>query len=300
MVQATATALRRAKPSNLSVVEAIGPGFCGISVGTKIVERVIFIIDGLARACDIRGITMSPAETRLSAAIGNDAVTFEIREKTRQVPHKLTAAEIAAEEKRRKRNERWVQGRNEWDDVGLFTPYPPKFDTARTGELGLEVHGWGDGLRRSWRDGKTQTLESLLDEIVDGLEAHIAATRLRREERERIAIERQELERRHDLAKARGNRKRSRKTLMMKLISSEQRAAQLHKWIASKKRFLAERSDPDLSRMVQWANGQLAALEVFIDPANLAEALRVQNLFPEIDNLHDPLGEPPPKKRWYD
>lgn len=43
----------------------------------------------------------------------------------------------------------------------------------RTGELRIEVHGWGQGLRRSWRDGKMQVLEILIDDIVSGLEAHI-------------------------------------------------------------------------------------------------------------------------------
>jgi hypothetical protein len=300
MVRATAATLRRGKPSDSSVVKAIGPGLCGITVGVKTVERVIFIIDSLARACDVRGIKLSPAETRLSAAIEDDSVTFEIKEKTKQVPHVLTKVEVAAEEKRRKRTERWAQGRNAWDDVDFFAPYPPKFDTVRTGELGLEVHGWGDGLRRSWRDGKTQTLESLIDEIVDGLEVHLATARLRREEQNRAAAAYRELERRRGLAKARGNRERSRKALLMKLIRTERQADQLRKWIASKKPILAETSDPDLSRMIQWADDELAALEAFIDSGNLISYLRANNLFPQIDDLHDPFGEPPPEKRWYD
>src|SRR5215467_1745004 len=137
-----------------------------------------------SRACDARGLALSPADNRLSAAVGRDTVTFELKEKTKQVPHVLTAAEIAAEEKRRKRNERLARGWTDWDRFEMFVPLPPKFDTVRTRELGVEIHGSGDGLRRSWRDGKMQVLETLIDQIVDGLEAHIVASRLRREARE--------------------------------------------------------------------------------------------------------------------
>src|SRR5262249_17671124 len=76
-IGATAKALRRAKPSNLGVVHATGPGLCGISVGAESIERAIFILDRLARACDARALALSAADTRLSAAIGRDTVTFE-------------------------------------------------------------------------------------------------------------------------------------------------------------------------------------------------------------------------------
>jgi hypothetical protein len=249
-IQATAKALRRAKPSKLDVVEAIGPGLCGISIGTRSVERIISILDRLARACDTRGVTLLPADTRLSAAVVQDTITFEIKEKTKQVPHVLTEAEIAEEEKRKKRNQRWARGPVKWNDVDVFAPSPPKFDTVRTGDLGLEVHGWGDGLRRSWRDGKTQVLETLICEIVDGLEAHIVTTRIRREKREREEAERKELDRRRGLAKARRERECERKVLLNKLIRTERRVVQLRDWIESYEGKVMKGADPHLSRMI--------------------------------------------------
>lgn len=298
-IQATAKTLRRAKFQNAEIAKAIGPALCGILIGTKSVERVISILDQLARACDARGVTLSPADTRLSVNVGNDAVTFEIKEKTKQIPHVLTDVELAAQEKRRKRNQRWIPGQSNWDDVEDFGPWPPKFDTVRTGELGLEVHGWGDGLRRSWRDGKMQVLEGLISQVVDGLEAHIVATRLRREARERDEAERKELDRRRGLAKARRERKSNRKALLNKLIRTERQAAQLRAWLASQESNTASTIDPNLTRMMDWAREQLAALAAVLDPINLADDLRTQKLFPENDELHDPFGEPPPERRWW-
>jgi hypothetical protein len=220
-IEATAKALRRGKPSNGgAAIVAIGPGLCGISVGNDCVERVIAILDTLAGACDKRDIALSPADDRLSAGVGPDSVTFEIKEKTKQVPHVLTEAEIREEDRRRTRSERLSSRRTYWDDFETFFPSRPKFDTARTGELSLEIHGWGDGLRRSWRDGKMQVLEILIDEIVDRLEAHIAATRIRREARERDEAERRELDRRRSLAKARRERESHRKALQCKRSDS--------------------------------------------------------------------------------
>ncbi len=243
-IRATATALRRAKPSQTGVIEAIGPGLCGISIGQESVERIIFILHHLAITCEGRGVKLSPADTQLRSALGQDGVTFVIKEKSKQVPHVLTERERIEQEKQQRRNERLAHGRRDWDAYGIFAPSPPKFDTVRTGDLALEVHEWGDGLRRAWRDGKTQVLETMLIEIVDGLEAHIAAVRHRREQQELTEAARREFERRRALAKARRERKSGRQSLLNKLICTERHATQLRAWILSQSRYLAMSSRP--------------------------------------------------------
>lgn len=243
-IQATAAKLRRAKPSQAGVIEAIGPGLCGVCVSEKTVERVIFILHRLANACEARGIKFSPADNQMRCTMGADVVTFEIKERTKQVPHVLTEKEMAEQERYQKRLDLLPRGGNEWDAYGIFAPSPPKFDTIRTGELNVEVHGWGgDGLRRAWRDGKTQIIEGLIDDIVDGLEAHIVAIRHRREEFARAEAERKELQRRRCLAKARLERESERRTLLNKLIRTEQRAERLREWIARQDQSIAATRD---------------------------------------------------------
>ena len=296
-IAATAKALRRAKPTGRGVVEAIGPGLCGLSIGVNSIERIIAFLDHLARACEARHMRIIPQERRMAIVAGDNDATFEITEKTKQVPHVLTSAEIAAEEKRRKRNEQMARGRMYWGDALDLSPLPPKFDTVRTGLLGLRVFGYGEGLRWSWNDGKTQTLESMLDEIVAGFEAHIVTVRLRREKQERIETERRELERRRGLAKARRERENERKRLLNKLIRSKRQVAQLYEWIGSYEPMAARHSE--VGRMMRWARGQLSALETSLDPSTLANELSTRKLFPEIDELVDPLGEPPPERSWF-
>lgn len=267
-IRATALALRKGKPSTLGVVEAVGPGLCGISIGTKSVERIIALLDGLASTCESRGLSLTPRDNRMAASVGDDSATFEIKEMTKQVTHVLTATEIAVEEKRRKRNEQINRGRRSWDDHDyVFAPLPPKFDIVRTGKLGIHIFGWGGGLRRSWNDGKTQTLETLLEDFVTGLEAHIVAERLQREEREKSEAEYKALERRRDLAKARCEREAERKRLLNKLVRFEREVAQLRNWQARYEQHAGTEANEDLDRM--------------------------------IDELFDPLGEPPEQRRWW-
>lgn len=287
--------LRRATPTARGVVEATGPGLGGISIGVDSVERIISFLDSLARAFEARGMRLVAEERRLVVVAGDDDASFEITEKTKQVPHVLTKAEIAAEEKRRKRNERIARGY--WDTTYDFDPLPPKFDTVRTGQLGLRVFGYGDGLRWSWNDGKMQTLETLLDDIVAGFEAHIANIRVRREKQERAEAERRELERRHDLAKARRQRESDRKQLLGSFIRTRRRADQLRDWIAFYEPMAP--TTGDLRRMIAWAHSELSALETSLEPSAFAEELNARKLFPEVDELIDPLGEPPPQRPWY-
>lgn len=123
-IRATAKSLRSAKPK-AEIAVAIGPGLCGVSVGIDSVERIIYVLDQLARTCEVRRLSFVPENTRMSASIEKDDVTFEIKERTKQVPHVLTEAEIAAEERRRKRLERPNYGRNRWMISRLSLPGRP-------------------------------------------------------------------------------------------------------------------------------------------------------------------------------
>lgn len=298
-IRATATELRKAQPSAGGVVTAIGPGLCGISIGVKSIDRIVFILDQLARVCESRGLSLMPEEKRLAATTTTDRVSFEITEKTKQVPHVLTEAEIAAEERRRKQNERMARGRSAWDVDYSFSSLPPEFDVVRTGKLGLRIFGYGEGLRYSWNDGKTQTLETLVDEIVDGFEIHLAKIKLHREQRERAEAVHKELDRRRGLAKARREREAERRRILSRLIRTERQADQLRDWLSKHEhRFIAV-PDTDLGRMITWTRDQLATLEDSLDPIKLADDVRARKLFAEIDDLHDPLGDPPPERRWW-
>jgi hypothetical protein len=113
-----------------------------------------------------------------------------------------------------------------------------------------------------------------------------------------LSLDRVELERRRTLAKLRNTRELERKKLLTRLLRAEQRALQLRQWIS---RIASSEEIPensDLGRLLTWTRTGLLNLEKGIHPSSIADALRQLNLFPEHDELHDPLGDPPQQRPW--
>lgn len=107
-----------------------------------------------------------------------------------------------------------------------------------------------------------------------------------------------ELQQRRSLALARQERENERKALLGTLMAAESEAGHLRNWIARQELHLKTETHGELGRMLRWASGELAALETISEPGQLAGLLRKQNLFPEVDGLSDPLGDPPPHRPW--
>jgi hypothetical protein len=106
----------------------------------------------------------------------------------------------------------------------------------------------------------------------------------------------EELARRRRLAAARQSRETEREALLQKLIETEQKAYQLRGWI----RRWETKVDvtPEGHRLIGWAKAALSDMERCLEPAELAQLLVTRNLFPEMDDLADPLGDPPALRPW--
>ena len=204
-IRQTAKALRRPTKDAVSV-RAFGDGLCGVEVGIASAERAIVILHGLAGRLELKGLPLTPAGDGIRLARGADEAKFHIREVTKTVPHTPTEAELAAEQQRLRRRELYWQDPDRWSPPSYQRAYP-ETDRLWTGRLFLEIEGYSDGVRRRWSDGKTQTVESLLDSIVDGFEVLLAARKIAREKREEWHRQWAELDRRRGLARER--RKRS-------------------------------------------------------------------------------------------
>jgi hypothetical protein len=50
--------------------------------------------------------------------------------------------------------------------------------------------------------------------------------------------------------------------------------------------------------MLSWAQARLAELEAFLEAHQVTALIHERDLFPEIDQLNDPLGEPLPRRIW--
>jgi hypothetical protein len=51
--------------------------------------------------------------------------------------------------------------------------------------------------------------------------------------------------------------------------------------------------------LILWAKERLAGIEATVDPAHINDDLKEEDLFPEVDELLDPKGEPLREPGWW-
>ncbi|MGL4396050.1 MAG: hypothetical protein ACRCS9_05875 [Hyphomicrobium sp.] len=176
----------------------------------------------------------------------------------------------------------------------MFNKAYPDFDTVWTGELVLQVEGWDRGLRRSWADGKTQTLGTLLPDIVAGLKVcwlHGAWERRAEDEKRRA-----ELARRRDLAQKRQERLKKRLDYLQIVMSRQDEAIKIRKLLD---RLPSTEASGDVDRFKGWVQVRLAEIETKPTVMAMQTEIQAKELFPEVDPFEDPLGEPPAVTRWW-
>ena len=101
----------------------------------------------------------------------------------------------------------------------------------------------------------------------------------------------EELAHRRRLAAARQSRNAEREALLQKLIETERKALELRGLVAQWETKGA--ASPEIRRLIKWAKETLSDMERFLLPTELTKLLETRDLFPDVDDLADPLGDPP-------
>jgi len=86
-----------------------------VVVGRDAVERSIYILDALVRCLMERGLPPTMAGDGIRVERGKDSASITMSERIRREKHVPTPEELAAEERRRKRLERYYATRRTWD-----------------------------------------------------------------------------------------------------------------------------------------------------------------------------------------
>lgn len=297
-IEATVRYLKSRKPDEDGRIAAIGQGYCGVIIHRDSVERAVPILvaitDGLVRA----NLLVAAAGTKMMAQSGPDTISFTLTERAKRTKYVPTPEEVEREERRKEKRTRALC-RNSWSsiDFGYSKPWPD-YVTVFTGDLVVTIDAWADGLRKTWGDGKTQRLETMVPNIVAGIELVLAAVRTRREEREERERRWAELQRRRLLAKARAEREEKRTEYLNRILAMRQEADEIRRWLNSLSREEADAGHADLERMIAWTRERLVRLEHETSLGSVVAGLDGKSLFPDHDDLHDPLGEPPPHPEW--
>ena len=288
-IASTARVLRKVKPDKDGVVTASGDDQCGITIGVASIERVIGILDGLARHLDGRGLKLEPLGQKMRVELAPDHLFLTLTERVEWQKHEPTEAELAEEERRNRKKERDVRyGR--WDFGAYDRPYP-EHDPVRTGVLSIQIENrYVDGVRRTWGDGKIQRLENIVEDIASGIVLYLAGIEAKRKERvqrERRWAREHQL---RELAEARAQRETKRHEFVRGHSQLVAELAELRGLLAT---LDVQRAEPQsrFDRMVSWTKERAARLEHHLQPEGIEKALLENGLFPEIDPLVDPMFE---------
>jgi hypothetical protein len=194
---ATRRAISKARPDAEGFTSAQGRGIVSLKIAPGSINRALQLLGRLFALADTEGYCPKVSETGLELAAEDVSIAFGIDERPRKTPHEPTAAEL----KRREDNLRW----------GISRPPWPKYDYSPSGRLAIVIHANSySGLRRTYSDGKTQSIEAMLPEVIAGLVEHGALLRERRraaEESERQRREAEARRRREDAFNAREKRR---------------------------------------------------------------------------------------------
>ncbi len=226
----TAKVLRKGPADRNGGVQALGEGLCGVVAAANNVERAIAFLDALARALEAKGLPLTPKGQTMGVSRKWRRGDFHSQGTYPPAKACSTEEELAAESRRQQKHEKSWRSPGSWPD-SLYTRAYPDFDTVYTGEFALQIEGYSDGVRRKWADGKTQTVESLLDDIVTGIEALLAARKAAREDREERQRVWEELSRRRDMARQRKEREDKRLTYIRSVMDLGDEADRLRRWL---------------------------------------------------------------------
>ncbi|QGQ24714.1 hypothetical protein F1728_19370 [Gimesia benthica] len=122
----------------------------GITVSKKSLTRALRLVDALIKYWESTGGTVSAGNPGTRFSRGEDTVELCLTEQTRR--HEI--------------------------------PNRYSYQYEATGKLTFNIDSWGDGLRRTWSDGKKQRLEDVLGKVALQLVVWLDDLRVRRLDRE--------------------------------------------------------------------------------------------------------------------
>lgn len=281
--------LERARPDSDGVISATG-----LCVHERTRERAINILHHLAKAADANAAKLLVAGKRLQISTSQGSADVTLTEERRRPKHIPTEAELAeyqrlkAKRAKSREHEFWFERLEPW----------PEFDIVYTGKLTIGYDGHSNhGLRKSWSDGKSQTVERCLADFIIGMRTIISAQEyenLKREEQERL---RHHMRRRRELSSLRAERETKRLACLEEIAAARRKLADMRLTVEAVPK--SAQLPPDYARMIVWAKQQIDKLEAQTTIEAIQATLIDNDLFPKTDNLFDPEGDPPPKQGYW-
>lgn len=275
--------LRQSKADDLGIVRLAKPNLIQIAVATESIDRAEHVLHRIAAAASVQGFEIISGENSAVFTDGKTTIPFRLKEEIRQTKHEPTQAELAKEEKERKRREiRWAQ--NGWGKApssGLVRPWP-EWDYTASGMLTVEldIHiRHRSGLARNFRDGKKQRLEDLAAKIAMAMPVLAAAMREdeRRDEEQKLRWA--EDERRRNEAKRRAYIEERRLKALDELLARAEKRDRLRLLASTLSSEAPFAEAPRSAEFARWLEEKLEQAERSTSLAAIEEMFRAERLF---------------------
>ncbi len=246
----TRRALARARPDADGFVAASGEVVLPATLAPGSVDRAIAVLGLLLRSLELQGHGWRRTDEGLVLVVDGETIAVTLVEQPDRTLHRPTPDELKVKAERSS----WGYRADPW----------PKYDKRPSGRLALVIAGndWS-GLRRTFADGKTQRLETLLPEILGGLAAHAALARTNRETARAAAAARAEAEaRRREAAafKAREERRMAFTDAVAAKLAERARLLEVHAHLQA----LGEEAPESLQAMASWLKQRIDAIDALV------------------------------------
>ncbi|SEB84907.1 hypothetical protein SAMN05216452_3414 [Nitratireductor aquibiodomus] len=249
---ATRRAISKARPDDQGFAAARSKGVVPLKNAPASIERGIRVLSQLFALAETQGYVSKATEHGLVLIVENESISFGLEEQPEKTLHQPTSAEL----KRRDERMRWGYTTDPW----------PKYDQVPSGRLAIVIHtNPYSGLRRTYSDGKTRALESMLPDILAGFVGHAAYISERRRESD-------ERERRHREAEARRQREEafnSREKRRMEFVDAVHEQLIQRDKLNAVLRHLEKATSEDAARvsaMTTWVRQHLKQIDTLISP----------------------------------
>ncbi|WP_186389147.1 hypothetical protein [Stappia sp. TSB10P1A] len=249
---ATRRAISKARPDDRGFASVRSKDVVPIKIAPASIERGIRILSQLFTLAETQGHLPKATEDGLVLIVENESIAFGLEEQPEKTLHQPTTAEL----KRRDERARWGYSTDPWS----------KYDQFPSGRLAIVIHANPyAGLRRTYSDGKTQTLERMLPDILAGFVGHAAYISERRRESD-------ERERRHREAEARRQREEafnSREKRRMEFVDAVHEQLTQRDKLTAVLHHLENGTSEDAARvstMATWVRQRLKQIDALISP----------------------------------
>jgi len=217
-----------------------------LRVSSPALPRALRLLQALFVALEQRGHTVAATnDGKTSITVLDETFDVSLREPSKQVKHVPTAQELASAKK-----------------YSWFRPKP--YDLVASGTLVLTIESvWG--VRHTWKEGKTQRLEVVLNDVIVGLLEAAFQKKARRAELERERLKAEELERQREVARQDWRQERARIRRLERLREATGEHQRLHEFVVQLRDTIGDvDADSEIGRWLTWADDHVRRL----DPLN--------------------------------